>query len=84
MENNLIILNPRQRIALNKLWFIYGNDGKKHTHNNHRYIQNILEKGEDTEEFYRNGDYSQYIDLSKIQLTDECLEKVKEVLNNSL
>ena len=50
MKNNKIVLTEVQRKALNKLWFLYGNHGKKSTHSNHRFIQNILQHGEDDRE----------------------------------
>lgn len=82
-----IVLSEEQRKQLNKLWHIYGNNGKKHTHHNHRFIQNFLEHGEDTEDFYRNADKSKSvkagIDWSTIALTDECVNLVRSVLNGS-
>lgn len=68
-----IQLTENQRKKLEKLWFVYGNNGKKHTHCNHRYIQNILEHGKDTESFYKQSD--------KTDLTDECVNAVKSILN---
>lgn len=65
-------LTTIQRKRLQKLWFIYGNDGPKHTHYNHRYIQNLLEHGEDSEELYRQQEAE--------ALTDECVGKVKEII----
>ena len=67
-----IILTHEQHMALNKLWHIYGNYGKKATHCNHRFIQNFLEHGEDTEEFYRSS--------PRGDLTDECVEAVRNIL----
>ena len=70
----MITLTDMQKDKLLKLWFIYGNNGKKHSHCNHRYIQNILEHREDTESFYRQS--------TKNDLTEECVNAVKNVLNN--
>lgn len=74
-----------QKKKLMKLWFVYGNNGKKHTHHNHRYIQNFIEHDEDTEDFYRKADKSRTkkagIDWSTVQLTEECVEAVKQILN---
>ncbi|MDR6548517.1 hypothetical protein J2810_004607 [Chryseobacterium rhizosphaerae] len=67
-----IQLTTRQRIDLNKLWFIFGNNGKKHSHCNHRFIQNILEHGEDTEAFYKSSE--------KNDLTEECITEVRKIL----
>lgn len=73
----MIILTDQQRKALEKLWLVYGNNGKKHTHcNNHRYIQNFLEQGEDTENFYKRS--------KKGDLTEECITEVKKILRNKL
>lgn len=72
--NNKIILTDTQRKELNKLWFIYGNNGKKHTHCNHRYIQNFLEHGEDSEQFYKSS--------PKGDLTDECINAVNKLIKN--
>lgn len=40
-------LTQAQRKALEKLWFVYGNNGPKHTRANHRFVQCFLENGED-------------------------------------
>lgn len=72
IKESMITLSDKQRAALNKLWFVYGNNGKKHTHCNHRYIQNILAHGEDTEAFYRQS--------PKNDLTQECVDAVKEII----
>ena len=83
---NKIVLSEQQREKLEKLWFIYGNNGKKHTHHNHRFIQNILEHGEDTELFYKNADKSKTvsakIDWSAVRLTSDCVNDVRSVLND--
>lgn len=85
MENRIEI-DESQRTKLMKLWFIYGNNGKKHTHHNHRYIQNIIEHGEDTEEFYKNASKDRTnlakINWNTIKLTDECVDAVKAILND--
>lgn len=65
-------LNIEQLKALEKLWFIYGNNGKKHSHCNHRYIQNFIEAGEDTKEFYLSS--------PKNDLTQECIDEVDKIL----
>lgn len=71
--NNKITIDENQYKALHKLWFVFGNNGKKHSHVNHRYIQNILEHGEDTEAFY-NAKHT------KEKISDECLGRVKEII----
>lgn len=59
---------------------MYGNDGEKHTHHNHRFIQNILEKGEDTENFYRESDRHRVAHVAEINLTDECVNDVRQTI----
>lgn len=81
----MIQITEEQMKQLMKLWFIYGNNGKKHTHHNHRFIQNFIEHNEDTEEFYRNADSKRTkqagIDWNTIKLTDDCVDAVRAVLN---
>jgi hypothetical protein len=81
-----VILMDEQRKKLTHLWLhVYGNNGPKHTHHNHRFIQNFLEHGEDTEAFYRKANKSRIkkagIDWKTVGLTDECVRAVREVLN---
>lgn len=71
----MIIVDDAKRKELEKLWFIYGNNGKKHSHCNHRYIQNILEQGQDTEMFYKKS--------KKNDLTQECVDAVKKVISKN-
>jgi len=49
----MITLTPVQRKALEGLWFLYGNNGPQHTWGNHKFIQGILERGEDDREFFK-------------------------------
>lgn len=65
-------LSDKQKYYLNKLWHIYGNNGKKHSHCNHRYIQNFIEHDEDTKQFY--------LASPKNDLTEECMYDVDTVL----
>ena len=76
MAENEITLTQDQRNELHKLWFIYGNNGKKHSHCNHRFIQNILEHGEDTESFYKKS--------PKNDLTQDCIKEVREILSRNI
>ena len=84
---NKVIINDFQRRALEKLWFVYGNNGKKSTHMNHRFIQNLLQHGEDDREFYLEGPKNMRekgIDeetILKQALTQECIEEVDKILN---
>ena len=80
-----IILTEEQQFYMKKLWMKYGNNGKKHTHHNHRFIQNIIEKGEDTEDFYREADKNlrnkgAIGTVVEMELTDECVAAVRKVL----
>lgn len=50
-----IELTTKQRRKLEDLWFIYGNGGSKHSQEGHKFIQHILEQGEDIRRFYRPG-----------------------------
>jgi hypothetical protein len=81
----LVEITDDQRQELMRIWFVFGNNGKKHTHHNHRYIQNFIEHNEDTEHFYRNADRTNSdnakIDWNTVGLTDECVEAVHNVLN---
>jgi len=48
-----VILTEAQRKKLENLWFKWGNHGPKSTHSNHRFIQCILERGEDARVFFK-------------------------------
>lgn len=84
-----ITLTEDQRAKLNKLWFIFGNHGKKHSHSNHRFIQNLLSRGEDDREFYlkgvenlrAKGIFSE-ARIQKDAITQECIDAVDAVLND--
>jgi hypothetical protein len=73
-------LTKEQMEAFKKLWFIYGNNGKKHTLFNHKAIQGFLEANENRLEVYsENRKKTIREDLKNIQnqiesywLTDEC------------
>lgn len=67
-------LTETQKVALNKIWFIYGNQGRKHTHCNHRYIQNLIQNNEDSLYFY--------LQSPKHDITLECIEQVANILHN--
>jgi hypothetical protein len=88
MSNKKYTLTEDQKKGLMKLWFIYGNRGKKHSHGNHRFIQCILEHGEDEREFYRNMDLSRMVkagvDPNTQKITQECIDKVDEVLKANI
>jgi hypothetical protein len=46
-------LTQVQRKLLSDLWFKFGNSGPKHTHAGHRFIQCLLEHGEDCRDFFK-------------------------------
>lgn len=74
----MINLTPIQRKALEDLWFKFGNGGSKHTHGNHRFIQCILEHGDDDPAFWKR---KSRIPLASHQpLTDECEAEVRKIL----
>lgn len=51
-ENKLTITEA-QRKFLEDLWFIWGNGGPKHTVGNHKFIQSIIERGDDDRKFFK-------------------------------
>lgn len=61
------ILTNTQQKKLKNLWFVYGNNHKKHTSGNHKFIQRLLEENAiDYRKFYNP--------------TQECLKAVDDVL----
>jgi len=40
------------RRKIERLWFVYGNNGPKHSDMGHKFIQGIVEHGEWLEDFY--------------------------------
>ena len=77
------------------LWFLYGNNGRKHTHGNHKFIQRILEALQTDEEVdicalksaYTPDDDSIMMNLKLPRelsggVTEECFDAVREVLEN--
>lgn len=71
-----VVLTGSQKVLLERLWFIYGNGGQKHTLGNHKFIQNLIE----------NNDYHSKFYLNTTQITNclsrECLQKVDEILDS--
>ena len=65
-ESRKVEVTEGQRRELERLWFVYGNYGPRHTMQNHYFIQGFLERGQDER------------DLNKV--TPECLAAVDEVL----
>lgn len=69
-------LTDEQRKALEDLWFVYGNGGSKHTWGNHKFIQNILDRGDDfRKDFRKKGRIPEWKPLTK-----ECEQAVDAVL----
>lgn len=65
------------RKELERLWFVYGNNGPRHTWGNHKFIQGLLERGEDEREWLRKpGRISQWKPLTRL-----CEEAVDVVLD---
>lgn len=50
-----IELSPTQVKDLRKLWFLYGNEGKKHTDDQHKWIQRFLDSQEDHYAVFAQG-----------------------------
>lgn len=78
------LLNAKQRIALKKLWFVYGNGGPKSTLLNHKYIQGLLEYNEDRKKDYLEGNVNMIEKgFERDCLTDECMIEVEKILNSN-
>ena len=65
-ESRKVGVTEVQRRELERLWFIYGNYGPRHTMENHYFIQGFLERGQDERDFNK--------------VTPECLTAVDAVL----
>lgn len=73
-----VVLTEQQKADLTKLWFIFGNGGKKYTLGNHRYIQCLLEDNQDYRKMYVRT--SHVIDCLSAECIIECdkiLDKLK-------
>lgn len=78
-----IVLSEKQMEALKKLWFLYGNRGKKETLFNHKYIQGFIEAKEDRKDPYWEG----RTELERkgrvsMSLTQECIDEVEKIVYN--
>lgn len=62
----MIKLTESEKKELEKLWFIFGNNGQKHTQENHKFIQSLLQ-GKNHRKFYNP--------------TRECVEAVSEIID---
>lgn len=67
-------LSDVQRKQLGRLWMVYGNNGRLHSHSNHRFIQDLLEVGEDLR--VNGSPHSKLI-------SKDCSEDVSKVLNGA-
>jgi hypothetical protein len=61
------MLTEAQRRRLEDLWFEFGNHGPRHSMRDHKFIQGLLERGEDLRDFYKPS--------------PECLSEVDAALN---
>lgn len=74
-------LTENQVKELEKLWFVFGNNGKKSTLFNHKYIQGFLEAGEDRKEPYLNGlERLKERGMEKDGITQDCIESVEKIV----
>lgn len=80
-------LTESQKERFKKLWFIFGNNGKKCTLFNHKLVQGFYEYGENRIEAYRQGNENmaekydaEYV--FKNGVTEECIAACQEILDN--
>jgi len=74
-------LTELQLNQLNKLWFVYGNSGKKSTMFNHKYIQGFIEVGEDRKIPYLEGiERLKERGFEKDSITQECIDEVEKIV----
>ena len=86
MEPQQIELTEDQLKEFRKLWWIFGNDGKKVTLFNHSLIQGYVEHGEDRLPYYVEAQKQKLMERGKLflqsyGLTQECVDAVCLVLN---
>jgi len=53
VEEPKMEITIEQRRFLEDLWFIWGNGGPKHSMSNHKFIQGIIERGDDDRKFFK-------------------------------
>ena len=63
------MIDAAQRRKLEKIWFVFGNDGTKSSDSNHKFIQRILDAGVDYRLHYHPS--------------QDCIEAVDKILMNS-
>lgn len=82
-------LSTEQKQAFKKVWFIYGNKGRKCTLLNHKLIQGFLHYNKDRREAYIEGNKNMKENLdeeqySRSKLTDECLKVINLILDHNI
>lgn len=83
-------LSSEQIEAFRKLWFIYGNHGKKCTSLNHKLIQGFFEYQEDRRKDYRQAEiniierFGKNNPRLKDLVTEECFRACDLVLNGKI
>ena len=75
-------LSQKQKECFEKLWFIYGNNGRKCTMLNHKLIQGFIEYNEDRRDAYQYA--KSRLEGKGYNLTMECWNVVNLVLENKL
>lgn len=65
-----VLISADQHRALQRLWFIFGNNGHKHSAGNHYFIQRLLDSAKDTRTVYRPSH----------NLTSECINAVDAII----
>lgn len=83
----MIELTKEQRKVLDRIWGIYGNNGRKCTLQNHKLIQGFLHYNEDRRAAYIEGNKNmkeRYDEdfYERHKLTNECLKCVNFILDN--
>lgn len=46
-------ISKKQRKQIESLWLVYGNYGKRHSNANHRFLQSLLERGQDLRDLFK-------------------------------
>jgi len=85
MENE-ITLTESQLKRFSKLWFVFGNNGKKCTLLNHKLVQGFYEYKENRIEAYIDGNKNmadkfgeEYADKNGV--TEECIKACQDILD---
>lgn len=80
-------LTDKQIKEFERIWFIFGNSGKKSTLFNHKLVQGFYESRENRIDAYRDGTknivekYGQ-AEADKMAVTEECIAACELILNN--